>query len=115
MAISPYTTIDEYYTQYDENYIERMQLIRNMVKELVPEAVEKIAWGMPSFHYHGYYVIQFAACKNHIGFYPGPDAIEHFKPRLSTYKTTKGSIHLPMNKDIDMDLVKDIILYNSQD
>ena len=39
--------------------------------------------------------VRIAAQKYHIGIYPGAEAMEHFKPRLAKYITTKGAIRFP--------------------
>jgi uncharacterized protein YdhG (YjbR/CyaY superfamily) len=38
---------------------------------------------------------RFAAQKNHLGIYPGAEAMEHSAPRLTGYKTSKGAIQIP--------------------
>ena len=68
---------------------------------------------MPTFRYKGN-LIHFAQFKNHIGIYPGPDAIEKFKNELSTYKTSKGAIQLPNNLPLNKKLIQDIIQFNLQ-
>ena len=72
-------------------------------------AAEKIAWGMPTY-WRGRNLIHFAAHKNHLGIYPGAEAIEHFAPRLADYKTSKGAIQFPY-KDLigkHLELIKEI-------
>lgn len=49
---------------------------------------------MPTY-WKGQNLIHFAAQKNHLGIYPGAAAVEHFKPRLEKYKTSKGAIQFP--------------------
>ena len=39
--------------------------------------------------------IHFATQKNHLGIYPGTDAVTYFAPRLTGYKTSKGTIQFP--------------------
>lgn len=43
----------------------------------------------------GHNLIHFAAQKNHLGIYPGEKAMEHFGPRLTEYKTSKGAVQFP--------------------
>lgn len=54
-------------------------------------------------------IIHFAANKKHLGLYPGEKAIEHFADRLSEYKTSKGTIQLPYDKPMPLDLIADIV------
>ena len=49
---------------------------------------------MPTF-WQGRNLIHFAAQKNHLGIYPGAATMKHFAPRLTEYKTCKGSVQFP--------------------
>ena len=53
-------------------------------------------------------IIHFATAKKHIGLYPGPDAVEAFAESLTEYKTSKGAIQLPNNRDLPLQLIADI-------
>ena len=53
-------------------------------------------------------LIQFAASKKHIGLYPGPEAVEAFSDRLKEYETSKGTIRLPYDRPLPLDLIGDI-------
>ncbi len=80
-----------------------------LLQKLVPEGtIEKIAWGMPTFYYHGN-LIHFAAHKHHIGIYPGPKPIELLAERLKSYKTSKGAIQIPYATPADEVLIQDIL------
>lgn len=114
MVKSPHTTIAQYYATCESAYVERMQRIASLVKELIPEVQEKISWGMPTFDYHGN-LLHLAQCAGYVGLYPGDHVVTLFQDRLASYKTTKGSIHLPMNKELDETLIKDIILCGKEE
>jgi len=55
------------------------------------------------------HLIHFAAFKKHIGLYPGGEATSEFAERLAGYKTSKGTIQLPLGKPIDYELITDIV------
>lgn len=107
-------TIDEYIAWSPAEYRERLEELRNVIKECVPEATETISWGMPSFRYHGI-LVQFMLHKNHIGFYPFPSGIELFLQESSKYKTGKGSIQFPLIGPIPMDLVRKVVLFRAKE
>lgn len=56
-------------------------------------------------------LIQFAAFKNHVGLYPGPEAVEKFADRLTGYQTQKGTIRLPYDQPLDRELVAEIAVW----
>ena len=53
-------------------------------------------------------LIQFAAFKKHVGLYPGPAAVEAFADQLNGYRTSKGTIQLPYDKPLPLELIAEI-------
>ena len=105
-----YTTIDEYIESQSEEIRPMLKKIRNTISSAVPEAIEKISYGMPAF-WQRRNLIHFAAFKKHIGIYPGGEVIPVFAERLKNYKTSKGAIQFPLGKPIDYTLIADITLW----
>ena len=103
--------IDTYIDQQDPAIRPRLCAIRNTIREAIPEAEERISWGMPTY-WKGHNIIHFAAGKRHIGIYPGPDAILEFADKLQGYKTSKGAIQLPNDRELPLDLVAHIARWN---
>ncbi|MDR1557161.1 MAG: DUF1801 domain-containing protein [Tannerellaceae bacterium] len=100
--------IDAYIAGFPEAVQERMNLIRKTIHEAAPGACEKISWRMPTFTIKKT-LVHFAAFKNHIGFFPGPVAIEVFAEELSAYKTGKEIIQFPHKKPIPTELISRIV------
>lgn len=105
-----FSNIDEYIHLFSDDVQEILKKIRQTIKESAPEAKEGISYNMPAFKLNGN-LVYFAACKNHIGFYPTPSAIEAFKEELKQYKTSKGAIQFPIKKPIPFDLIRDIVKF----
>jgi uncharacterized protein YdhG (YjbR/CyaY superfamily) len=105
-----YSTVDEYISTFPQEIQEKLNKLRNVIKEAAPEAEEKISWQMPTFTLHGN-LIHFAAHKNHIGLYPAPSGTEKFKEELSEYKCSKGAIQFPYKKPIPYDLISEIVKF----
>lgn len=100
-------SIDEYIALQPENIQPILQKVREAIRKTLPEAEERISWSMPTF-WKKYNIIHFAAFKNHMGIYPGSEAIVYFADRLTEYKTSKGAIQFPYNKPIPYELITDI-------
>lgn len=103
-------TIDEYIAEYPAELQVIMQELREFIKKCAPEATERISWGMPTFYLQGN-LVHFAMNKGYIGLYPGESGVSVFIDDLADYATTKGSIHLPLNKTIPYDLINRIVEY----
>ena len=81
--------------------------VRDALRAALPEAEERISWSMPTY-WKRHNIIQFAGFKNHVGLYPGPEAVQEFSERLKEYKTSKGTIQLPYGSPVPAELISDI-------
>ena len=100
-------TVAEYIREQPEEVQPILRQLQETIWEAIPDAKEKISWSMPTF-WKGCNLIQFAASQKHIGLYPGPEAVEAFADRLEGYPTSKGTIRLPLNQPIPLELIADI-------
>lgn len=103
--------VTEYILDTPEEYHEVLNLVHKTIMEVCPDFKQRISWGMPTFTLE-HNIIHFAAQKKHIGLYPGPRAIEHFKNELSEYKTSKGTIQIPYSSPFPTELVQRIVEFN---
>lgn len=102
------TLIDEYIASQPEEVGWLLSDVREAIRDAAPSARETTAWRMPTFR-QGENLIHFAAFKNHVGLYPGGEAVGVFAARLQGYRTSKGSIHLPLDGPVDRELIGDIV------
>lgn len=109
---SNFSSIDEYINSFDSNTQQELQKLRLLIRTAAPDdAKETISYGMPTYRWNGN-LIHFAKFKNHIGIYPGPTAIEAFSDRLTSFKTSKGAIQIPLDIPLPENLLIDIIQFN---
>jgi len=104
------TTIDEYIALQPENFREKLELIRQIVKTTVPGAQEVISYQMPAFKYHGMLCF-FAVFKDHYSLFVSPAIRAAFSHELSAYKTTKSAIHFPLDNQIPVKLIEEIVRF----
>ena len=100
-------TIEEYIAAQPEEVQLYLTELRNALHAALPEAEERISWSMPTY-WKTHHIIQCAGFKNHVGLYPGPEAVLEFSERLKEYRTNKGTIQLPYNKPVPAELIADI-------
>jgi uncharacterized protein YdhG (YjbR/CyaY superfamily) len=105
-----FTTIDEYMETFPQDVKTRLQMIRQAIREIAPEAEETIKYRMPTFTLNGN-LVHFAAFKNHIGFYPTPSGTEAFRKELSSYQGAKGSVQFPLDQPLPMPLIRRIVKF----
>ena len=80
--------------------------------EIAPDAVESgVSYAMPAFKLNGRVLIYGAAFKKHIGLYPAPIALEHFKTDLEPYKTTKGTVQFLRTQALPLGVIARIVRF----
>lgn len=107
-----FKTIDEYIAAQAIELQPTLLKIRKTIRKIIPNAIEKISYMMPTF-WDKKNIVHFAAFKNHISLFPGSEATTYFAERLKDYKTSKGTIQFPLNKPIDHQLIEDIVKWRS--
>lgn len=100
-------SVDSYIEAQDEAIRPLLQQVRAVIREAAPDASETMAWQMPTYRQKEN-VIHFAAASKHIGIYPGEEAVRVFSDRLTGYQVSKGTIRLPLDRPLDLTLIKDI-------
>lgn len=105
-----YKDIDEYHAAQPESSREMLEKLRQAIKQTAPNAIETISYGMPAFRQNTV-LVYYALNKKHIGFYPTPNPIIHFKKELEEYNTSKGAIQFPIDKPLPMELIKKIVKF----
>ena len=102
--------VDKYIAGFPEETQKLLEEVRSTIRNTVPEAEEKIGYGIPTFTLNGN-LVHFAGYKNHIGFYPAPQGLEAFKEELSKYKGAKGSVQFPLDQPLPLDLIIKMVKY----
>ncbi|HME51969.1 MAG TPA: DUF1801 domain-containing protein [Candidatus Lokiarchaeia archaeon] len=108
MERKKFLTVDEYIQSFPEHVQAKLVELRTVIKELVPEAQEKISYSMPAFFLNGI-LVWYAGFSRHIGFYPKASGIEAFESELSGYKYAKGSIQFPIEGSLPIELIEKIV------
>ncbi|MBD3583005.1 iron chaperone [Flavobacterium selenitireducens] len=100
--------VDDYIARFPPAVRKRLDDIRATIKAIVPQAEERISYGMPGYYLNGQLVF-FAAFAKHIGFYALPQGNEAFRSEIARYKTGKGSIQFPLDEALPLALISNIV------
>jgi uncharacterized protein YdhG (YjbR/CyaY superfamily) len=106
MDQDPPATIDDYIAQCEGGAALEMKRIAETVRAAVPDAVETISYGMPTFRLRRV-IVHFGAFKDHIGLYP-PVRDPVLAERIAPYRGEKGNLRFPLDRPIPYDLIADI-------
>jgi uncharacterized protein YdhG (YjbR/CyaY superfamily) len=101
-------TVDEYIAAAPKELQGKLKQLRSIIKEMAPEAEEKLSYSMPYYGYKGR-LVYFAYATNHIGLYLIPPMVENHKEELKQYVTSKSTIQLPLDQELPVALIKKLI------
>ncbi len=108
--MTTYNNVVEYISQFPKEVQQILEAVRITIQEAAPQATEKISYGIPTF-YQSENLVHFAGYKNHIGFYPGAEAIKVFSKDFEGLKTSKGAVQFPFSEPLPLELIKQIVAY----
>lgn len=87
-----------------------LQALRESIVAAVPEAVESISYGVPSYRYRGRPLVSFGAARSHASFYvQSPAVMEAHAALLGDYDTSKGTVRFSPDRPIPEDLVQTLV------
>lgn len=78
-----------------------------ILQNSVPGVYERILWSMPYYEKEGK-SISFSACKKHVSFYAGSEAIEKFALELSGFDAKKNAVYFPYDRALPAKLIENI-------
>ncbi len=110
-----YQTVEEYLESQPDKVHAKLNELITCIKTVVPNAIPLINYGIPAFALvkggKRDQQIMIAGYKKHVGLYPHPLVIEKFKQELTPYKFGKGSVQFPLDEDLPIDLIINMIEY----
>jgi uncharacterized protein YdhG (YjbR/CyaY superfamily) len=103
-------SVKKYISGFPKDIQKILRTIRKIIKSEVPEAEEKISYGIPTFTLHGN-LVHFGGFKDHVSFFPGSSPILKFRKELRKFKTSKGTIQIPFDKPLPVFLIRKIVKF----
>ena len=102
------SSVDDYIAAQPASAQPRLREFRALIRSILPEAVEVISYGVPSYRLPIGVVAQFGAAKGHCALYGRvPDG---FDDELRSFDTSRGTIRFPLDQPIPADLVRRLVL-----
>ena len=100
--------VEEYLAALPEEQRTMLETVRAAIRDLAPDAVESISYGMPAYKLHGKPLTYFGAAKKHWALYGLVHEAEKTE-RLAAYDVSKGTIRFPWDQPVPVELVKELV------
>jgi uncharacterized protein YdhG (YjbR/CyaY superfamily) len=101
MAEKP-STVDAYLAGFTGTHHSRLTELRDALRAAVPDAHEKISYGMPAISIRKN-VIYYAAWEMHVAVYGWLAAEDAFLEPLKSYISSKGTLKFPLDVALPLD------------
>lgn len=106
------TVIDDYIDGFSGEAQTMLCALRDLIREVAPEASEKISYGTATWDLNGN-MVHIAGFGKHVSLFPGAAGVEAFEDELDGYVHSKGTIQFPFGRDLPLDLVRRIVEFRA--
>ncbi len=110
-----FTSIDEYIAACPGQSQSYMQIIRETIKAVAPNAKEKISYQIACFELNEKNLVHFAGWKSHVSMYPTSAGTEAFNKAIAKYAGGKGTTKFPLDKPLPLKLIRQIVKFRVAD
>ena len=104
MTDRPAPTVDSYIAALPPHAGHIVERIREVIREIAPDARESIKYTMPKFDYAGTY-LYVGGWKKHIGLYPVFPAAPDLEAEVAPFRTKKDTVQFLYRNPIPYELI----------
>jgi len=110
MSAPRFNSVEDYLAKLDPVKAKTIRSVIDLILDQFPELESKISWNVPTIHRKGKYVAGICAYKRHLTFSAwSPRVIADFKMRLAKFVTFKNCFQIPVDWEIDGELLGDLV------
>lgn len=103
--------VESYLGQFDGELRRRLDAVREAIRAEAPDAIEAFSYGLVGYKLAGKPLVYFGGFAHYVGFYATPNGHEAFKEEFAPYKQGKGSVQLPLDQPLPIDLIKRVVAF----
>lgn len=103
-------TVAEYLGALPDDARATLEEVRAAIRSAAPDAIEKIAYGMPGFYLDGHPIAYYAAFKAHCSYFAASgETLKAFAKELEPYDVAKGTIRYPIGEPLPASLIRKLV------
>jgi uncharacterized protein YdhG (YjbR/CyaY superfamily) len=92
--------VDEYIDAASPTAQPLLRELRRLILTAVPDATERVSYGMPTYDYLGQRLLHFSAAKNHVGVYALVHADGVVPPQLARHLDHRSTLHFRFDEKL---------------
>ena len=103
-------TVDEYIEGQPEPQRTTLRELRSTLRRILPEAEEKMSYGVPAFTLGGKAIAGYAGLARHCSYFPHSGAVlPELDDELAGYDWSKGTLRFPVDQPLPEALVRRLV------
>jgi uncharacterized protein YdhG (YjbR/CyaY superfamily) len=103
-------TVEDYLAEQPDERRVALQQIRAAIRQVAPDATERVSYRMPAFEVNGRILVWYAAFARHYSIFPATDALrEQLGDRLAPHLAGRGTIRFAADQPIPLGLIEEIV------
>ena len=107
---SPSVQVKAYLAALPPDARRHLNVIRGIVRDVAPDAKESFSYRMPGFRLYDRVFLYYAGFKDHVSLFPmTADIRARHAAALKGYKTSTGTVQLPLDGPVPVSLVTRLI------
>lgn len=108
-----YSSVEEYFGDFSGETRTRLDMIREIIKELAPEATERISYNIPAFFIGKNRLVYYAGYSKHVSIYPIQSAEQ--SDIIKGYISGKATAKFPHSKELPVEIIRLFVLSRYKD
>ncbi|HEU4319617.1 MAG TPA: DUF1801 domain-containing protein [Acidimicrobiia bacterium] len=112
-----FTSVDDYLDSFGGEVRDRLDEVRRIFVEALPDATEVISYNIPAYRQDDMFVVYFSGHQGHISIacYPTERLFESLHDELAPYKKSKSAFQLPHSQPLPVSLLRRVALFKVSD
>lgn len=103
-------SVEDYLAGLPEDARNALEHLREMIKKVVPDAIEVISYQIPTFRFNERMLVAYSVSKKHCSLHlMSPSVMSAHKGALESYDTTKATVHFTPDKPLPYSLVSKLV------
>lgn len=109
MKSAPDQNVDAYIRGFPADVRQILSALRKAIQQVVPEAEESISYRIPTYKLAKRPIVYFAGYQHHVSLYPATERSVAPLPRLTPYRSGRGTLKFPLETAVPLALVKQFV------
>ena len=109
MAMKRDTGVDAYVAAFPEDIRARLERVRGIIHEQLPDAEERISYGVAGYRLRGKMRVFFAGWPGFLSMYPVHEVPDEIAAEVAARKSGVATIRFPHSQPLPLDLIRSLV------